>query len=171
MVSALASRATGTGSISGFGKGIIGVRTRFPSCICRHEMKTARRPSDRHVNWRPPVQGKSHPVQVKEPYGNSKWLTGLNSVNWTVKLQLKQNPAPPTMRTLLQDTSLRCWNRELNDFPLNMPDVDNDGENELANSCCLVKTSTVLLFDIRTLPLEKVIKPNTNSECVVAVFT
>ena len=69
VVSALASRATGTGTISGFGKGIFGVRTRFPSCICRHEMKTARRPSDRHVNWRPPVQAKSRHVQVKEHYG------------------------------------------------------------------------------------------------------
>ena len=37
-------------------------------------MKTVRRPADRDVKWRPPVQGKSHPVQVKEPYGNSKWL-------------------------------------------------------------------------------------------------
>ena len=37
-------------------------------------MKTVRRPSDRDVNWRLPVQGKSHPVQVKEPYGNSKRL-------------------------------------------------------------------------------------------------
>ena len=28
------------------------------------------RPSDRDVNWMSPVQGKSPPVQVKEPYGN-----------------------------------------------------------------------------------------------------
>ena len=57
------------GSIPGLCKGIFGVQTRFHSChlqVCR--------PSDRDVNWRPPVQGKSHPVQVKEPYGNSKWL-------------------------------------------------------------------------------------------------
>ena len=46
----------------------------FLHVICRHEMKTVRRPSDREVNWRSPVQGKSHHVQVKEPYGNSNWL-------------------------------------------------------------------------------------------------
>ena len=40
--------------------------------IWRHKMKTVCRPSDRDVNWRSPVQGKSH--QVKEPYGNSNWL-------------------------------------------------------------------------------------------------
>ena len=46
----------------------------FLHVICRHEMKTVCRPSDRDVNWRSPVQGKSHHVQVKEPYGNSNWL-------------------------------------------------------------------------------------------------
>ena len=37
-------------------------------------MKTVCHPSDRDVNWRSPVQGKSHPVQIKELYGNSNWL-------------------------------------------------------------------------------------------------
>ena len=30
-----------------------------------------RHPSDRDVNWRPPVQGQSFPVQVKDPYTGS----------------------------------------------------------------------------------------------------
>ena len=47
-------------------------------------MKTARRSLDRDINWRPPVQGKSHPAQVKEPYDNSKWLTGLLDMTLTV---------------------------------------------------------------------------------------
>ena len=33
------------------------------------------RPSDRDVNWMPPVQGESPPVQVKEPYGNLDMVT------------------------------------------------------------------------------------------------
>ena len=33
-------------------------------------MKTVLSPLNQDVNWRAPVQGKSHPVQVKEPYGN-----------------------------------------------------------------------------------------------------
>ena len=33
------------------------------------------RPSDRDVNWMSPVQGKSPPVQVKEPYGNLDMVT------------------------------------------------------------------------------------------------
>ena len=31
--------------------------------------------SDRDVNWMSPVQGKSPPVQVKEPYGNFNMVT------------------------------------------------------------------------------------------------
>ena len=31
--------------------------------------------SDRDVNWMSPVQGKSPPVQVKEPYGNLDMVT------------------------------------------------------------------------------------------------
>ena len=30
---------------------------------------------DRDVNWMSPVQGKSSPVQVKEPYGNLDMVT------------------------------------------------------------------------------------------------
>ena len=33
--------------------------------------KMGNRPSDRDVNWRPPVQGQSSPVQVKDPYTGS----------------------------------------------------------------------------------------------------
>ena len=33
------------------------------------------RPSDRDVNWKSPAQGKSPPVQVKEPYGNLDMVT------------------------------------------------------------------------------------------------
>ena len=33
------------------------------------------RPSDQDVNWMSPVQGKSPPVQVKEPYGNLDMVT------------------------------------------------------------------------------------------------
>ena len=36
--------------------------------------KTVCRPSDPDVNWRCPVQGKSPPVQVTEPSGNSNCL-------------------------------------------------------------------------------------------------
>ena len=43
--------------------------------IGRYDMKTVCHPLDRDVNWRPPVQGKSHPVKVKEPYSNSKMAT------------------------------------------------------------------------------------------------
>ena len=42
----------------------------FSSVICRDDARKVHRPSDRDVNWMSPVQGKSHPVQVKEPYGN-----------------------------------------------------------------------------------------------------
>ena len=52
----------------------------FLHVICRHEMRTVCRPSDRDVKWRSPVQEKSHHVQVKEPYGNSNLLlVGLHS--------------------------------------------------------------------------------------------
>ena len=34
------------------------------------DTKEVRRPSDRDVNWRPPVQGESSPMQVKEPYSS-----------------------------------------------------------------------------------------------------
>ena len=46
----------------------------FTSCHLQECYENSMRPSDRDVNWRPPVQGKAHPEQVKEPYGNSNWL-------------------------------------------------------------------------------------------------
>ena len=39
--------------------------------ICRNDMIRVRRPSDWDFNWRPPVQGQSSPVQVKDPYTGS----------------------------------------------------------------------------------------------------
>ena len=79
VVSALASRAKGTGINPGVGKGISVSEYAFFRVICRDNNKRVSRPSDRDVNWSPPphprtpsVQGKSPPVQVKKPYGNSK---------------------------------------------------------------------------------------------------
>ena len=60
------------GNTPGLSEGIFGVQHAFLHVICRHEMKTVCRPSDRDVKWSFPVQGKTHHVQVKEPYGNSK---------------------------------------------------------------------------------------------------
>ena len=49
-------------------------------------MKTVCRFLDRDVNWRSPAQGKSHHVQVKEPFDNSNWLlVGLHSATWGVQ--------------------------------------------------------------------------------------
>ena len=51
----------------------------FRSVICRNDIKSVRRPSDRDVYWSPapprpaappPVQGESSPVLVKEPYSS-----------------------------------------------------------------------------------------------------
>ena len=42
----------------------------FHSVICRDDTKEVSRPSDRDVNWRPPVQGESSPVQVKELFSS-----------------------------------------------------------------------------------------------------
>ena len=33
--------------------------------FCRDDMKTVCHPSDQNLNWTPPVQGQSSPVQVK----------------------------------------------------------------------------------------------------------
>ena len=45
------------------------------------------RPSDQDVNWMSPVQGKSSPVRVKEPYGNlDLWLlVGFHSATRSVQ--------------------------------------------------------------------------------------
>ena len=47
----------------------------FSSVICRDDARQVHRPSDRDVNWMSPVQGKSPPVQVEEPYGNFDMVT------------------------------------------------------------------------------------------------
>ena len=47
----------------------------FSSVICRDDARKVHRPSDRDVNWKSPVQGKSPPVQVKEPYSNLDMVT------------------------------------------------------------------------------------------------
>ena len=39
--------------------------------ICELDIKLVCHPSDQDINWRPPVQGESPPVQVKEPYSRS----------------------------------------------------------------------------------------------------
>ena len=42
----------------------------FSSVICRYDTRKVQHHSDRDINWMSPVQGKSPPVQIKEPYGN-----------------------------------------------------------------------------------------------------
>ena len=54
------------GSILGVGKGISVSEHAFHHVSCRDYMKTMRLSSDRD-NMSTPVQGKSHPVQVKNP--------------------------------------------------------------------------------------------------------
>ena len=39
--------------------------------VCRDDMNRVCHPSEQNVNWRPPVQGQSSPVQVKDPYSGS----------------------------------------------------------------------------------------------------
>ena len=72
------------GSIPCVGKGISVSEHAFLGVICRHDMKAVHRPSDRDVTHRPPLPPPRagiitpppppHYVQVKESYGNSKWL-------------------------------------------------------------------------------------------------
>ena len=47
----------------------------FSSVICRDDTRLVHRPFDQDLNWMSPVQGKSLPVQVKEPYGNLDMVT------------------------------------------------------------------------------------------------
>ena len=47
----------------------------FSNVICRYDTRYAHRPSDQDFNWMSHVQGKSPPVQVKEPYGNLDMVT------------------------------------------------------------------------------------------------
>ena len=42
----------------------------FLTVICRDDTRQVRCPSDRDINLRPPVQGESPTVQVKEPYSS-----------------------------------------------------------------------------------------------------
>ena len=58
------------------------------------------RPSDRDVNWLFPVQGKSPPVQVKEPYGNLDMvLEGFHPATQSVQ----STPADNTPKRVWQD--------------------------------------------------------------------
>ena len=59
------------GSIPSGGEEKFLVRTRFLSCNLQECHDTVRRPSDRDVNWRPPVQGQLSHVQVKDHYTGS----------------------------------------------------------------------------------------------------
>ena len=71
MVSALASCVRGPGFDPHRRRGkFIGPNT-LPSCHLQECHDTERRSLDRDVNWRPPVQGQSSPVQVKDPYTGS----------------------------------------------------------------------------------------------------
>ena len=68
------------------------------------------RPSDRDVNWMSPVQGKSPPVQVKEPYSNLDMVTcRLSSCNPSVQ----STPADNTRKRVWQYTE-----KERNNTPL-----------------------------------------------------
>ena len=74
-MSTLASRARGTGiDPPGIGKRILMSKHSFLHVICSDDMKTVGPPLNLDINWRAPVQGRSLPVQVIGPYGNSKWL-------------------------------------------------------------------------------------------------
>ena len=68
------------------------------------------RPSDRDVNCMSPVQGKSPPVQVKEPYSNLDMFTcRLSSCN------------PSVQSTPADNTRKRVWQyieKERNNTPL-----------------------------------------------------
>ena len=77
------------GSNSACGEKKIDIRNAFSSVICRDDARKVRRPSDRDVYWMSPVQGKSPPVQVKEPYGNLDMVTcRLSSCNPVYKVHL-----------------------------------------------------------------------------------
>ena len=71
LVSALASGARGLRFDPHSRQGEVLVSEHaFLSVICRDDIKQLHYPLDLDVNWMSPVQGKSPPVQVKEPYGN-----------------------------------------------------------------------------------------------------
>ena len=56
-------------------------------------MKIVHCPSDPDVNWRPPMQGNSHTVQVKEPHAISKWLlVGLHPATRVYNVHSQSTP-------------------------------------------------------------------------------
>ena len=76
-VGALASSARGPSFDSHSGQEKVSVSEYpFLRVLCRDDTKfKVCGPSDLDVKWRPLVQGKSTPVQVKEPYGNLDMVT------------------------------------------------------------------------------------------------
>ena len=60
------------GLIPSVGKGISVSKHAFIHVICRHDIKPVSLPSDWNDSWRPPVHGKSSPVQLKELKENLK---------------------------------------------------------------------------------------------------
>ena len=69
------------GLIPAGGKENLLVGTRFPPCHLQEWHDIVRRPSDRDVNWRPPVQGQSFPVQVKDAYTGSIMHVGSSCIH------------------------------------------------------------------------------------------
>ena len=67
VVSALAFSARGHGFDP---RGRPGKKLVSDNAFLKDDTKYVRLPSDRDVNWRPPVQGESPPVQVKALYSN-----------------------------------------------------------------------------------------------------
>ena len=83
MVSALTSRAKGTVIHPRLRQGNFWCQNTLSFVICKHEMNTVCCTLDWDVHRRPP----EHPVQVKEPYGNSKrLLVGLHSATEMYKV-------------------------------------------------------------------------------------
>ena len=71
----------------------------FYSVICRDDARKVHRLSDRDVNWMSPVQGKSSPVQVKEPYGNLDMVTCVLS---SCTRSVQSTPADNTRKRVWQ---------------------------------------------------------------------
>ena len=61
--SSVVSALLSSGSIPGVGKEFSVSEHAFLRVICRYDMKTMRRPSDRDVNWRQPLRGKVIPCE------------------------------------------------------------------------------------------------------------
>ena len=68
--------------------------TGFAVACSAARYNTVRRPSDRDVNWKHPVQGQSSPVQVKDLYTGSI-LMYISSVEYEIaKRQLVMKDTP-----------------------------------------------------------------------------